>query len=142
MEDRLWLREIPIARRISGPGALGATLSRLSQSLYEEAERLNEEEAPAALDAYFQILSACIGRAEPYEQRSPQLRPRIRRFIDDHLSDPGCELQRSRRRPIFLFAICTASSQVPATHWAIAFVNDVWSSAGTIWRTRACAAKR
>jgi AraC-like DNA-binding protein len=89
MEDRLWLREIPIARRISGPGALGATLSRLSQSLYEEAERLNEEEAPAALDAYFQILSACIGRAEPYEQRSPQLRPRIRRFIDDHLSDPG-----------------------------------------------------
>lgn len=89
MEDRLRLREIPIAQRISATGGLGATLFRFSQSLYEEAERLKEEEAAAALDAYFQILSACIGRAESCERRSPELRSRIQRFIDDHLSDPG-----------------------------------------------------
>ena len=89
MEDRLRLRAIPIAQRISGAGGFGATLSRLSQSLYEEAERLNVEEATAALDAYFQILSACFGRAESSEQRPPELRSRIQRFIDEHLSDPG-----------------------------------------------------
>jgi AraC family transcriptional regulator, positive regulator of tynA and feaB len=89
MENRLRLREIPIAQRICGTGGLGAALSRLSQSLYEEAERLKEEEAAAALDAYFRILSACIGRAESCDQLSSELRPRIQRFIDDHLSDPG-----------------------------------------------------
>jgi len=88
MENRMRLREIPIAQRICGTGGLGATLSRLARSLYEEAERLNEEEAAAALDAYFQILSACSGGAE-FAPRSPELRPRIQRFIDDHLSDPA-----------------------------------------------------
>ena len=86
MENRLRLREIPIAQRI-GRG-LGAALSRLSLSLYEEAERLKEEEAAATLDAYFQILSACIGGAETSERRSPEPRLRIQKFIDDHLSDP------------------------------------------------------
>jgi AraC family transcriptional regulator, positive regulator of tynA and feaB len=89
MENRLRLREIPIAHRISGTGGLGATLSQLSQSLYEHADRLKEEEGAAVLDAYFQILSACIGRPEACEQHSLQLRPRIQKFIDDHLSDPG-----------------------------------------------------
>ena len=89
MENRLRTGEIPITRRICGTEGLGATLSRLAQSLYEEAERLNQEEAAAALDAYFQILSACIGRAEPAEQPTPDLRLRIQRFIDDHLSDPA-----------------------------------------------------
>ena len=88
MENRLRLREIPIALPICGTAGLGATLSRLAQSLYEEAERLNEEEAAAALEAYFQILSACSGRAE-FSPRSLELKPRIQRFIDDHLSDPG-----------------------------------------------------
>jgi AraC-like DNA-binding protein len=89
MENRLRMREIPIARRIPGAGGLGATLYRLSQSLYEEAERLKEKEGAAALDAYFQILSACIGRAESSEPPSPKLRSRIQQFIDDHLSDPA-----------------------------------------------------
>jgi AraC-like DNA-binding protein len=89
MENRLRLREIPIARRICGTGGLGAALSRLSQSLYEEAERFNEEEGAAALDAYFQILSACIGRVESAEQCTPDLRSRIQRFIDGHLPDPA-----------------------------------------------------
>ena len=89
MENRLRLRDIPVAQRISGTGGLGATLSRLSQSLYEEAERLTEEEAAAAVDAYFQILATCVGGAESSAQHSSQLQSRIERFIDDHLSDPG-----------------------------------------------------
>jgi len=87
MENRLRLREIPIARRICGARGLGATLFRLSQSLYEEADQLKGEESAAALDAYLQILSACGGRAASCEQRL-ELRPRIQRFINDHLSDP------------------------------------------------------
>jgi AraC-like DNA-binding protein len=89
MENRLRLCQIPITQRICGNRGAGAILARLSQSLYEEAERFREHESAAALDAYFQILSACIGSAEYAEHGPPQLRSRIQRFIDDHLPDPG-----------------------------------------------------
>jgi len=88
MENRLRMRRIPIAQRICGFAGAGANLSRLSQSLYEEAERLKGEEATAALDSYFRILSACIGSTDSQPRNSEQLRPRIQRFIDEHLSDP------------------------------------------------------
>jgi AraC family transcriptional regulator, positive regulator of tynA and feaB len=88
MENRLRLREIPITQRVCGNRGLGAMLSRLSQSLYEHAEHLQEEDGAAALDTYFQILSACLGRAENSEQHAPQLQSRIQKFIDGHLSDP------------------------------------------------------
>jgi AraC-like DNA-binding protein len=86
MENRLRLREIPITQRISGAGDLGVTLFRFSQSLYEDAEQLKEQ--GTALDAYFRILSACIGPAESGPRCSPELRSRIQRFVDGHLSDP------------------------------------------------------
>ena len=141
MENRLRMRDIPITQRIGGTRGAGAILSRLSQSLYEEAERLKLEEAAAALDAYFQILAACVDRTESCERHRPELQSRIQRFIDDHLSDPGLAPQKSRRQSIFQFAICTAFSQTPGVRWAIAFARDAWSSAETIWPTRACAAK-
>jgi AraC-like DNA-binding protein len=89
MENRLRLRDIPIAQPIRGAGSVGAILSRLSQSLYEEAEQLKEGEAAAALDAYFQMLAACLGRTESCPRPRPELRSRIQRFIDEHLSDPA-----------------------------------------------------
>jgi AraC family transcriptional regulator, positive regulator of tynA and feaB len=89
MENRLRLREIPIVQRISGTGNVGAMLSRMAQSLYEEAEWFRAEEGAAALDAYFQILWACISRAEPEAPRTSDPQSRIQRFIDDHLSDPA-----------------------------------------------------
>lgn len=89
MENRLRLRQIPITRRICGNKGVGSILSRLSQSLYEEAERFQEEESAAALDAYFRILSACIGSPARAEQDAPPLRSRIQKFIDAHLPDPG-----------------------------------------------------
>jgi AraC family transcriptional activator of tynA and feaB len=89
MENRLRLRRIPITQRICGTRGVGAVLSRMAQSLYEEAERLREEEGTAALDAYFQILSVCLGHPEHGEPDPAQLRSRIQKFIDDHLADPG-----------------------------------------------------
>jgi AraC-like DNA-binding protein len=86
MQDRLQSREIPIVQRIRGTGGMGATFSRFSQSLYEEAKRLEETEA--ALDAYFQILSACLGRVESGTRPSPELRLRIQQFVNEHLADP------------------------------------------------------
>lgn len=86
MEDRLRRRAIPVAQRISGARGLGASLFRFSQSLYDEAEQLKEQEG--ALDAYFRILSGCIGGGERGRRSSPELRWRIQRFVDEHLSDP------------------------------------------------------
>jgi AraC-like DNA-binding protein len=94
MENRLRRPEIPIGPRICGGTGLGATLSRLSQSIFEEAERMKEDEGVAALDAYFAILAACMGSgASPDHltpiQRGPELHGQIQRFIDAHLSEPS-----------------------------------------------------
>ena len=48
---------------------------------------MNEEEGAAALDAYFEILSASIGRGTPLRPRAMELRRRIHRYIDAHLSE-------------------------------------------------------
>jgi len=89
MENRLRRPEIPIGRRICGSTGLGATLSRLSQSIFDEAERLLEDEGAAALDAYFEILAACVGSSPNSDHPGPELHRRIQRFIDAHISDPA-----------------------------------------------------
>ena len=86
MQDRLQTREIPVVRRISGASRMGEVLTRLSESLYDEAGRMNEEERTAALDAYFQTLSACVGRTFVAE-RGGELAERILRFIDCHIAE-------------------------------------------------------
>lgn len=93
MENRLRQREIPMGQRICGRSGLGATLFKLSQCLYDEAEQMTEPEGAAVLEAYFGILSACMSGAgadqsgvEP--ERGRELRERIRGFIDAHLSEP------------------------------------------------------
>lgn len=97
MENRLRQCDIPIARRICGSTGLGATLFRLSQSLYEEAEHFSEQEGTAALDGYFGILGGCIGGEalaptnaglQHSARHSYELRGRIQQFIDAHLSEP------------------------------------------------------
>ena len=64
---------------------MGAALRRLSQSLYDEAAQMKEEEVAAALDAYFEILSACLGGNHPPAARATELRVEIYRYIDAHL---------------------------------------------------------
>jgi AraC family transcriptional regulator, positive regulator of tynA and feaB len=88
IESRLRTQEIPIAQGIRGAAGLGAALSRRSQSLYNEAEWMKEDESAAALDAYFEILAACIGRREALLHPGPALRGCIHRFIDAHISEP------------------------------------------------------
>jgi len=88
MENRLRTREIPIAARISGGSRMGATLSRLSQSLYDEAGRMGEEESTTALEAYFRTLAACFGPPDIAIQRTPELLGQIIQYVDAHLAEP------------------------------------------------------
>ena len=87
MEDRLQTSEIPIAEKIAGGSRIGAVLARISQSLYDEAGRMEEEERTAALDAYFHTLGACLGRSEAAVARSSELLGQILRYVDDHLGE-------------------------------------------------------
>ena len=88
MEGRLRLREIPLARKIAGTTALGATLSRLAQSLYDDAALMEGDEIRGVLDNYFDVLA---GWVRGHEEQSPafsELKARILRFIDTHISEP------------------------------------------------------
>jgi|SRR5579862_399347 len=86
MQDRLRTREIPTARKISGASRTGATLSRLSQFLYEEVGRMEDAERLAALDTYFQTLAACVGSDLAIEP-SADLIHRILHFVDCHIAE-------------------------------------------------------
>jgi AraC family transcriptional regulator, positive regulator of tynA and feaB len=92
MENRLRMREIPVARRIPGKAGLGATLFHLTTSLYEEAELLKPEESGAALEGYFDILSACIGHLREdwgFRHEGAELSACIQTFIEGHLAEPS-----------------------------------------------------
>jgi len=92
MEDRLQTSAIPSARRISGVSILGATLLHLAKSLYRGADELTQQEGSAIVEAYFDILSACVGRREPEPDASnrthSELGLRIENFIAEHLAEP------------------------------------------------------
>jgi AraC family transcriptional activator of tynA and feaB len=87
LEDRLRRVDIPIAQRISGNGREGAALCRLSKSLYDEARRMGEEEGSAALEAYFEVLAACLGEPSHSGLRAVELRRQIHRYVESHLSE-------------------------------------------------------
>jgi AraC-like DNA-binding protein len=81
------MREIPTARKIAGAAAPGAILSRLSQSLYDEASWMTGEELAGALDHYFDVLTACMRGDVCQTAIVPELKARILRFIDAHLGE-------------------------------------------------------
>ena len=90
MEDRLRTTTVPIGRRICGSSPLGATLFQLAGSLYRKADRLTEDEGAAMLDAYFDILSACIGHHEArfeFSHNRADLTAQIENFIEAHLAE-------------------------------------------------------
>jgi AraC-like DNA-binding protein len=88
MENRLQMRTIPIAPRICGATGLGASLFRLSQSLYNEAQWMKEEQAATALENYFEVLETCLRGDGALAQQSSELSARILQFIDAHVSEP------------------------------------------------------
>ncbi len=92
MENHLRISALPIARRIHGNAGLGAMLFHLATSLYHEAEILKPEEGAAALDAYFEILSACIWHPDAplgTGHHCAELSVRIQNFIEAHLAEPA-----------------------------------------------------
>jgi AraC family transcriptional regulator, positive regulator of tynA and feaB len=88
LENRLRTHEIPVAQKICGKGGMGAALHRMSLALFDEAEWMKEGQGATALDAYFEILAACVGGDDPPIQGGSELSGRILRFIDSHISEP------------------------------------------------------
>lgn len=89
IEDRLRTTMLPSARRISVATAPGGTLFRLATSLYREADGLNREEGAAMLEAYFGVLSGCLGipRTDTGAGNSDRILACIETFIEGHLAE-------------------------------------------------------
>jgi AraC family transcriptional regulator, positive regulator of tynA and feaB len=91
LANRLRAAKFPIPRRIAGNAGLGATLFQLATSLFHEAEMFKPRESAAALEAYFEILSACLGHCEAESgtaRHGKELSSRILSFIETHLAEP------------------------------------------------------
>ena len=91
MENRLRLTDLPLLPRISGVSGLGVTLFRLATSLYQEAPVLTLEEGTSAIEAYLEILSACVGHPERRGEDAghcAELLSRVEQFVDTHLAEP------------------------------------------------------
>lgn len=91
LTKRLRITKLPIAQRIAGTAGVGATLFQLATSLFREAEIFKPLESTAALEAYFEILSACLGYCDAEsgrEHHGRELYSRILTFIENHLAEP------------------------------------------------------
>jgi len=92
VQDHFRIRSMPVLPRIRGNSGLGATLFRLANSLYQEAEGMSVEEGIVALEAYLDILASCIARPEAAHTKlghCAQLQPRVEHFIESHLPEPS-----------------------------------------------------
>jgi AraC-like DNA-binding protein len=92
LQNRFESSLLPIAQRISGNVGLGATLFRIATSLYHDADMLNPQEGAAALEAYIDILSACLRHSGADDAqavgRHAELVSQIEAFIETHLPEP------------------------------------------------------
>ncbi len=88
MENRLQMRDIPIAPKITGRTALGATLSKLSRTLYEDATAMETDEVMGALDTYFDALGSLLRGQILTGSETPGLRVRVLQFLDAHITEP------------------------------------------------------
>ncbi|HEV2115174.1 MAG TPA: helix-turn-helix domain-containing protein [Terriglobales bacterium] len=91
MQNRLRLTKLPTLPHISGMSGLGVTLFQFLASLFQEAEAFAADEGASAIDAYLQILSACLRRtSSAFEgvSRHDQFGECIDNFIENHLAEP------------------------------------------------------
>src|SRR4029077_14110362 len=91
MENRLRLANLPLLPRISGASGLGVSLFHLATSLYQEAQVLTLEEGISAIEAYLELLCACVGLPERRSEEtgaSAELLSRVEQFIEAHLREP------------------------------------------------------
>jgi AraC family transcriptional activator of tynA and feaB len=94
VQDRLRIGSLPVLPRIQGGSGLGATLFRLVTSMYQEAESMSVEDGIVAIEAYLDILCACVIRPQSAPIRldhCAQLRPRVESFIETQLSEPSLD---------------------------------------------------
>ena len=88
LESGLRTRDIRVAHKIWGTTTAGATLLRLSQSLYSETRRMDEVETAAVVDVYFHALAASLGHSEIPEEASARLLRQILQYVEAHLAEP------------------------------------------------------
>lgn len=91
MENRARLTDFPALPHISGASGLGVTLFRLATSLYQEARVFTLEEGASAVEAYLEILGACVGHRErtgDETRHGAELLSRVEQFIENHLAEP------------------------------------------------------
>ena len=90
MQNRLRLANLPLLPRISGESGLGVSLFDLAASLYQEAQVLSLEEGVSAIEAYLELLCACVGHPERHREEThfAELYSRAELFIETHLSEP------------------------------------------------------
>lgn len=89
-EQELRQKSIPTLPRVLGKQGLGATLSHLAGSLYNESEKMSVDEGAVAIEAYLKILAACLSRPAALStqlERCAQLMPRIENYIDKNLGE-------------------------------------------------------
>ena len=92
LENRLRVKSLPTVQCISGASGLGSTLAHFLTSLYEQADVLDETEGAAAVEAYLELLGACMGHLESSsssDHKNKNLIPRVDAFIETHLADPA-----------------------------------------------------
>jgi AraC family transcriptional regulator, positive regulator of tynA and feaB len=88
MQSRVRLKELPIAKRISGDSSLGSLLFHLSEYLYTESARLTDRESVAATEAYLRILAECVRpTGSSVGQHGGDQLPRILDYIEANLAD-------------------------------------------------------
>ena len=91
MQDRLHTSDLPVSPRIAGNTRMGAALFRLTASLCDDSTpgQPAPEEA-GMLDAYFDLLSACLGCPAPDGglAHGSQAFLRIQGFIEQNLGEP------------------------------------------------------
>jgi len=91
VEHRLRLTNLPLLPYISGACGLGVSLFHLATCLYQEAEVLTVKEGISAIEAYLELLCACVGRRERCGEETghgAELFSRAELFIETHLSEP------------------------------------------------------
>lgn len=91
LHGRLRTRRLPVLPHIHGQCGIGATLSRFAVSLYEQSEHMQLEEGTAAVQAYFDLLSVCMGHRSGTPLSRNSLLARAETVIENLLAEPTLE---------------------------------------------------
>ena len=124
LANRVGTRKFPTAPRIVGNAGLGATLFQIAISMFREAEMFQPAESTAAVEAYFDILSACLRHSDvEFDGRhhGKELFSRVLSFIETHLAEPtlgplviayGCGISVRHLHRVFAVQGCSVGQWI------------------------------